>query len=125
MPEQAAVEAGIPLEEAKTWLAERRDSAAYDDDSLRVLAASALQTGVDVLTRIAQEKDGRIKNGGGEFSETIEYHDTDAAKALLNAGLKLRAMLGVGKRPVKGGQPDLFDGDESDTGPWSFPVSKL
>jgi hypothetical protein len=118
--EQAAEEAGIPIEEAKTWLKDRRVEPEYDDDSLRLLSAKALVSGVHTLIAAAKEKDGRIRAEGGEFGDSYQYLDVDAAKALVTAGLKIRSMLGRGKTAGVVGK-DLFDADEDTT--WEFPTS--
>lgn len=117
--EQAAIEAGIPIEEARTWLSARRDNHPYDDDTLRILAAESLVTGLHALMEIAKEREGRIKAEGGEFGRTFEFHDTDAAKALVQAGLKMKSLLGVTK--VTTAAKDLFD---LATSSWEFPEAK-
>ena len=118
--EKAAEESGIPLEEAQIWLANRRETHSYDDDSLRILSAKALVSGMNALIRASQEKDGRIKGEGGTIGSTYEYSDVDAAKALVMAGLKVRSMIGARKEPEKktGEQDDLFDRA------WNFPTQK-
>ncbi len=120
--EVAAVEAGIPLEEAQKWLAERRESHAYDDDSLRILSAKALVAGMNALIRASKKDEGRVSSEGGEFGESFVYHDVDAAKALVASAIKMRGMIGDKKDPAKGG--DLFDRVIGQTTSWIFPVQK-
>ncbi len=123
LPEDAATEAGIPWEEAKTWLEARRATKSYDDDSLRLLSAKALAEGLEALMREAQNSEGRVKGEGGEFGRTFEFGDIDAAKALVAAGLKLRSMLASEPGTKKtAGQviDDLFDRASN----WSFPTAE-
>ncbi len=120
--EEAAAEAGIPLEEAQKWLEERRKSKVYDEDSLRLLSAQALYAGMQALIRHSRNHDGRVKVEGGEFGQTYQFDDVDAAKALVAAGIKIRTMLGAGKGKPTPGEviDDLFDRASN----WNFPEAK-
>lgn len=121
--EDAAVEAGIPIDEARKWLEDRRPNADYDDDSLRLLASSALNAGIAALVEAAKETAGRMSAEGGGMGASYKYFDVDAAKALVNAGLKIRTMVGA-KRKAAASARDLFDaasGDAERKLGWDFP----
>lgn len=109
----------MPLEDAKNWLASRRETHAYDDDSLRILSAKALVTGMNALIVAAKNRSGRIKAEGGEFGSTYHYDDVDAAKALVQTGIRVRSMLGEAKAAASGPR-DLFDAADG----WDFPIPK-
>ncbi len=79
--EQAAEEAGIPVDEGVAWLAAKRGKS-KDDEALRILSAEALHHGITTLIELT--------------------------KIRVQAGLKLRDLI---KPPAKDeGEPkDLFD----------------
>lgn len=60
---------------------------------------------------------------GGGMGASYKYFDVDAAKALVNAGLKIRTMVGA-KRKAAASARDLFDaasGDAERKLGWDFP----
>lgn len=76
---------------------------------------------MQALIRAAKTGEGRVKAEGGEFGSTYEYSDVDAAKALVQAGIKVRSMIGGKKeKPLPGEASDLFDR----VGDWGFPDAK-
>lgn len=120
--EQAALEAGLEVDAAREYLAQRRTSAAEtEDDTLLLFSNEALRTAMNVLKRATRDPD-RIKSetfdmGGTTFALT----DIEAAKALLTAGLAARKMLYSRKTATSKMQnldalSDLFDR----TDPWEF-----
>lgn len=77
---------------------------------------------MNALIRTAQSAEGRVKVEGGEFGQTFQFDDVDAAKALVATGIKVRGMLGG--RSTKGEREpgeDLFDRIATC---WTFPVQK-
>ncbi len=120
--EQAAEEAGIPVEEAVEWLAAQRGNK-KDDEALRVLSAEALHHGITTLIELARDRTGRTSSISAHLggSESTIYDDVDAAKELVRTGLKLRQLI---KTPEKqNGQPDLFDRAPASSN-WTFPDKK-
>lgn len=124
--EQAAEEAGIPVEEATAWLAESRSNA-KDDGALRILAAEALHHGVKTLIELTKLREGRVGTSTtyeGESTSTTKFDHPDgaAARALVQTGLKLRQMI---KTPEKDPNEasDLFDREPTSSN-WTFPTKK-
>ncbi len=122
LPEVAAIEAGIPWDEAKTWLEGARPAHVYDDDGLRALAARAMTKAVKTLERLADDQVGRVSSSsvGPGMVESTAYDDLAAAKALLDGAIKLRRML-QGKKIAEAVAPgkDLFDRPKP-VSPWTF-----
>lgn len=121
--EQASLETGIPLEEAKAYIEKRRESAKEtEDDALLLFSNEALQTALKTLKRAANDQERMSSEGFGEGRYTsYATTDVEAAKALLKAGLDARRMLEKKKSsaklgPMAQGIVDLFDA----TSPWSF-----
>lgn len=131
--EQASSEAGIDLEEAKTWLEARRQNRGFDDDSLALVGAEALHHGIEVLIELSKIRTGRVGtegtregSGPGAISTTTKFDHPDlgAAQELVRAGLKIRQILDAAKAPTRkdDGSPDLFDQTPPEASNWSFPV---
>ncbi len=127
--EQAAEEAGVPVDEALAWLAEKRGTR-KDDEALRILSAEALHHGITTLIELTKIREGRVgtekaltDNDEGRTSTTTKFDHPDgpAARALVQAGLKLRDLI---KPAVKGDgeAKDLFDRPAAAN--WSFPPKR-
>ncbi len=126
--EQAAEETGIPIDEAVAWLAESR-SGAKDDGALRILAAEALHHGITTLIELTKIRDGRVGTETDEDDEAgtrrttkFDHPDGPAARALVQAGLKIRQMIAAPKEAGQGAK-DLFDRPAAASN-WSFPPKK-
>ncbi len=124
--EQAAEEAGIPVDEAVKWLAEHRGKT-KDEEALRVLSAEALHHGITTLIELTKIREGRVGTSTETFEmggTSIKYDHPDgaAARALVQAGLKLRQMIAA---PAKkdGEGKDLFDKPAKDSN-WTFPPKR-
>ncbi len=128
--EQAAEEVGIPVAEAVAWLAEKRGKS-KDDEALRILSAEALHHGITTLIELTKIRDGRVGtetdvtgDGKDRTSTTTKFDHPDgpAARALVQAGLKLRDLI---KPPAKdaGEAKDLFDRPAAAAN-WSFPPKR-
>lgn len=124
--EDALSESGIPEEELGTLLSDRLKKQAMDEAMLHVTAAFALKVGVQTLCQIALAGPRlSVTTVNGETVETVKpiSTDLDAAKALVNFGLRARNLAskasgGPGKGQVAGG--DLFDRLRQDPGPWDL-----
>ncbi len=124
--EQAAEEAGIPLAEAVDWLAKNR-SDTKDEAALRILAAEALHHGITTLIELTKIRTGRV----GTLTETCEmggtttkfdHPDGAAARALVQAGLKLRDLIKPAAK-ADGEAKDLFDRPAAGSN-WTFPPKR-
>lgn len=122
--EQAADEAGIPVEEAVNWLAEKRGQK-KDEEALRILAAEALHHGITTLIELTKIRAGRVgtvsegdENHGGRTTTKFEHPDTAAARTLVQTGIQLRKLI---KSPAEkqGDGKDLFDRTPASN--WTFP----
>lgn len=124
--EQAADEAGIPVEEAVEWLATARGQK-DDEKALRLLSAEALHHGITTLIELSKIREGRVGTASEEDDEglkrTTKYDHPDgaAARALVQTGLKLRQL--IKPREAQNRQPDLFDRAPAGSN-WSFPDRK-
>lgn len=126
--EQAAEESGVPVDEAVTWLAERRGRT-KDEEALRILSAEALHHGITTLIELAKIRDGRVgteteqdEDLGVRTTTKYDHPDGAAARTLVQTGLKLRQLI---KPPVKadGEVKDLFDRPVAPSN-WTFPAKK-
>lgn len=111
--EQAVLETGIPLEEAKKWLEERRKNGEFDDSTLRIVAAEALYHGLEKLIKLANA-DKRISSEsfGESGSTSFESVDLQAARTLVKTALDLTKILKSNKKADNekpSVAPDLFD----------------
>lgn len=117
--EDAALEAGIPLEEAHTYLAKTRENVPFDDDSLRLAAAEAMSHGLGKLIEIATApprvtKETHFEDGAMIGQAQTESTDLDAAKTLVRFALDARKMIGAKKgAPIDEALKDLFDSNWS------------
>ena len=73
----------------------RRPAHALDDDSLRIMASRAISGAVAALEELAAMSAGRIRSSalGPGMSEVTDYPDLAAAKALLDAGIRIKKLL--------------------------------
>lgn len=127
--EEAAVESGMPLEEARTYLLRERSSELeHGDEKLLMWSQKALNRAYRALSNAIAEKNRQVADGTtgecGSYTKEAVL-DVDAAKALLKAALDARKMIDkrreVQRRGVLpggqlAGERDLFE----DQGPWSF-----
>ncbi len=125
--EQAADEAGVSVDQAVTWLADKRGSS-KDDAALRILAAEALHHGITTLIELTKIREGRVGTAtqddedlGTRTTTKFDHPDGAAARALVATGLKLRQLI----KPAAdaGGAPDLFDRPAGQSN-WTFPKQK-
>ncbi len=118
--EEATEQLGIPQATADALAQDILKKSTLDDSGLHILAFDALRTGVEKLKDIV--KNGpRFSDTGGEGTK-VESVDLIAAKALVDSGIKIRALIGKTKEKAaeidagKKGQPDLWDL----YGPWDL-----
>lgn len=116
--EQAALEAGVTIQEAQSYLAERRVNAPFDDDSLRLVAAEALHHGVAKLIAAAQAGPRTASEKVETGATAYESSDIDAAKALVRFALDAKKLIKGTSVTAKKEQKDLFD--IADKGPWKL-----
>ena len=120
--ETAAIELGIAEEE---WTTARKAMMAMlpelqtADLTLHKLAMDSIKTGVRHLKKIAEE--GPRVDSSKEPGRDVDFQ---AAKALLDAGIKLRGTISasVEPAPVDKGKRDIFDltGTLEIKGPWQL-----
>ena len=124
--EDAALEAGIPLDQAQAWVEKlRADEAGTGDERLLLFSNDAINTGITCLKAAIKEKNRKVSEGFGEGMSVREaVIDIDAAKALLKFGFEARRMIDKRKHAaqvtaaVAQGASDLFDLAASS--PWRF-----
>lgn len=113
--QEACEQLGIPEEKGKELAEEILKKSSQDDSSLHLLAFDSLKTGIEKLKQIVVE--GPRYSESGAMGSRVESVDLIAAKSLVDAGLKIRALIGKTKEKAaeldkdKGGksQPDLWD----------------
>ncbi len=127
--EQAAEECGVPVDEAVIWLAENRGRK-DDEQALRLLSAEALHHGISTLIELSKIREGRVgteteANDDDGITRTTKFDHPDgpAARALVNAGLKLRQMIKPAE-PKANAARDLFDMVTEAANNWVFPERK-
>ncbi len=115
----AAVECGIPEDEwelARKSVQGRLPALQTSDLALHRLAMDSIKAGVKKLKELAEE--GQRENYAGQTGRDVDYL---AAKALLDAGIKLRGTISASVEPVtETGKRDIFDlrGSIEVKGPW-------
>ncbi len=126
--EQAAEESGVPVEEAVSWLADRRGKV-KDEQALRILSAEALHHGITTLIELAKIRDGRVGTETEDDSDLgvrkttkFDHPDGAAARTLVQTGLKLRQLI-AGPAKDDGAAKDLFDRPPPPSN-WTFPTKK-
>lgn len=107
--DQAATLVGIPVEEASEYARKRLEGGELDAVSLHLSAHDALQTGLEVLKKIA-------KGEGQRLPANAKRSDLEAAQTLVKFALEAKKILrsgGVGpQQPGQRGvrvQLDLWD----------------
>lgn len=117
--EAAATEAGIDLDEAETWAAEREKAPDRIDETLRAVALSGIQTAVEALKDVLAIKEP-VKPAEDERPPTLhEIHARAATRlsAATELGRLAVALVRLAARPkpraLGGGREtggrDLFD----------------
>lgn len=101
--EQAAVDAGIPVEEVYARVTEGLKRTDDLNWQLRIIGQGSLKTSLAKLTKLA--------NGGERMGKDLESTDLLAAKELARLGMQAIKLSMAGQAPREGGngQKDLFD----------------
>ncbi len=131
--EQAAEEAGLDIEAARSYLEGRRaTAAAVGDDCLELNAAEAIHYGMKGLIGAVKERNRGVESSelgenGGLYKVKESVIDVEAAKALLAFALNAKKLIFAKQCRAAGGgtvsPDDLFDHATGDTiamGSWEF-----
>ena len=122
--ETAAEECGIPLDEALAFVATRHEAAAADEHALRLMSASAIEAALGKLQDLASggQRVASEASGNGIMTGYVS-DDLKAAQTLLEAGIKIRRLLGKTKAEAAKDETtrDLFDLPPSN---WAFKARK-
>jgi hypothetical protein len=114
--EYAALEAGIPLDEARGWLEKRLSGLTVGDDLyLRKEMRRALKKATKTLHQIAASGPDEVHQ-----MSKMYYPNLKAAESLLKFAVAAQKLLKGGRQNKKdegGGQKDLFD-HARERGPW-------
>lgn len=121
--EDACEQLGLSVAQGEIIAKDILKKSTLDDSSLHILAFDALRCGIEKLKDIVKAGP-RYSDVGGEGGNKVESVDLVAAKALVDSGIKIRALIGKTKEKAaeldagkeKTGQPDLWDL----YGPWDL-----